>query len=89
MARNASRTQEDGMKAWTVDAEGLTEAHAIAIEKARMWADRAEAAHKNGRTAHARRCEDKSRDWWSRARLIERRIGGHKRNGEMGNGATA
>ena len=60
---------------WTLDTNGLTEAHALAIEKARMWAERAESAYRGGRNADARRCEDKSRDWSSRARLIERRIG--------------
>ena len=41
--------------------------------KARMWGNRAAVAHGEGREADAARCEDKARDWESRAREIERR----------------
>jgi hypothetical protein len=47
--------------------------HTTAVEKTRLWENRATAAHGEGRKADARRCEDKARDWWSRARQIERR----------------
>jgi hypothetical protein len=45
---------------------------ATAIGKARMWGNRAALAHQEGRRADAKRCEDKARDWASRARQIER-----------------
>jgi len=47
--------------------------HATAVDKARMWGKRATVAQGEGRKADAGRCEDKSRDWLSRARQIERR----------------
>jgi hypothetical protein len=46
--------------------------HAAATAKIRMWAERADRARLTGRTADADRCNDKVRDWASKARQIER-----------------
>ena len=55
-----------------LESEDLRERHSAATAKVRMWGDRADKARKNGRTADADRCDDKVRDWVSRARQIER-----------------
>jgi hypothetical protein len=49
-------------------------AREVAMQKARLWADKAEQATQQGRLSHARRCEDKARDWVSRARQLERQV---------------
>lgn len=46
--------------------------HATATAKVRMWGTRADKARVDGRTADADRCDDKVRDWASKARQIER-----------------
>jgi hypothetical protein len=46
--------------------------YGAAVDKARMWGNRATAAYGEGRKTDAGRCEDKARDWSSRARQIER-----------------
>lgn len=48
------------------------ENHATATAKVRMWKKRADEARQSGRKADAERCDDKVRDWASRARQIER-----------------
>ncbi|HET9230542.1 MAG TPA: hypothetical protein VFO00_04600 [Vitreimonas sp.] len=60
------------MKRRRQQSEHLGQDHAAALEKARMWGKRATSAHEQGRKADAGRCEDKVRDWASRARQIER-----------------
>jgi hypothetical protein len=45
--------------------------HATATAKIRMWGSRADKARQAGRTADADRCDDKVRDWASKARQIE------------------
>jgi hypothetical protein len=54
------------------ESEDLSERHSAATAKVRLWGDRAAQARKNGRKADADRCDDKVRDWVSRARQIER-----------------
>jgi hypothetical protein len=54
------------------DTEGMSEKHTVATAKVRVWADRAVKARKEGRKGDADRCDDKVRDWVSRARQIER-----------------
>ncbi len=54
--------------------EELRKDHATAVAKASAWRIRAIVAHGEGRKADAARCEDKARDWSSRAREIERRL---------------
>ena len=54
------------------ETEGLSETHTAATAKARVWGNRADKARKEGRRADADRCDDKVRDWASRARQIER-----------------
>jgi hypothetical protein len=61
------------MKRRRQEIEQLRQEHATAVEKARIWRDRATVAREEGRNADADRCEDKARDWSSRARQIERR----------------
>lgn len=46
--------------------------HTTATAKVRMWGNRADRARAAGRTADADRCDDKVRDWASKARQIER-----------------
>ena len=50
----------------------LQEHREAAYAKARMWGDRADKARLSGRRADAERCDDKVRDWASKARQIER-----------------
>jgi hypothetical protein len=54
------------------ETEEMGERHTVATEKVRVWGNRADKARKEGRTADADRCDDKVRDWVSRARQIER-----------------
>ena len=51
--------------------EQRREHHATAKAKVQMWTGRAVKARQDGRTAHAQRCDDKVRDWASRARQLE------------------
>jgi hypothetical protein len=60
------------MKHRRVGIEPLNENHATATAKVRLWQKRADEARQSGRKAHAERCDDKVRDWASRARQIER-----------------
>jgi hypothetical protein len=50
----------------------IREAHAAAEAKVRIWQERAEKARMAGRHADAQRCDDKIRDWASKAKQIER-----------------
>jgi len=50
------------------------ENHAIATGKVRLWESRAAKARQNGRKADADRCDDKVRDWASKARQQAERI---------------
>ena len=50
----------------------LGENLATATAKVRLWGSRAEKARQAGRKAYADRCDDKVRDWASKARQIER-----------------
>ena len=50
----------------------MSERQTLATEKVRVWINRAERARKEGRKADADRCDDKVRDWVSRARQMER-----------------
>jgi hypothetical protein len=52
--------------------EDMSARHAAATAKVRVWGNRADKARKEGRKADADRCDDKVRDWLSRAREIER-----------------
>jgi hypothetical protein len=61
--------------------EQLSDDHASATAKVRLWQGRAVKARQAGRTADAERCEDKVRDWISRLRQIER---SQKQNGPPG-----
>jgi hypothetical protein len=54
------------------ETERLSETHTVATAKVRVWGNRADIARKEGRKADANRCNDKVRDWVSRARQIER-----------------
>lgn len=54
------------------ETERLSETHTAATAKVRVWGNRADKARKEGRKADADRCDDKVRDWVSRARQIER-----------------
>jgi hypothetical protein len=54
--------------------EVLQEQHAAATAKARMWRRRADQARLTGRKADADRCEDKVRDWTSKAKQIEQQL---------------
>jgi hypothetical protein len=56
----------------------LSDKHTAATAKVRVWGNRAEKARKEGRKADADRCDDKVRDWVSRARQIERIEGSAK-----------
>jgi len=66
MARHNPETQE------------MSEKHAVATAKVRVWGDRAGKARKEGRKADADRCNDKVRDWVSRAQQMERIEGSAK-----------
>ena len=54
------------------ETEDMSARHTTATDKVRVWADRADKARRDGRKADADRCDDKVRDWVSRARQIER-----------------
>ena len=54
------------------EAEQFGEMHTAATAKVRVWGSRADKARNEGRKADADRCDDKVRDWASRARQIER-----------------
>jgi hypothetical protein len=56
----------------------MSERHTVATVKVRVWGNRAVRARKEGRKADADRCDDKVRDWVSRARQIERIQGSEK-----------
>lgn len=60
------------MKRTQSEAEMRRRNHETATAKIRVWGDRAGRARLAGRTADADRCEDKVRDWASKARQIER-----------------
>lgn len=49
-----------------------SDVQATAMAKVRMWESRAAKARQAGRKADADRCDDKVRDWASRARHAER-----------------
>lgn len=51
--------------------EDMSERHTRATAKVRVWGNRAAKARHDGRKADADRCDDKVRDWVSRARQIE------------------
>ena len=55
-----------------LEAEDTSDRHAAATTKVRVWGNRADKARQDGRKADADRCDDKVRDWASRARQIER-----------------
>lgn len=63
------------MKRRDLTIQQMREAHAAAEAKVRLWQARAENARLAGRTADARRCDDKVRDWVSRVKQIERSQG--------------
>jgi hypothetical protein len=76
---------KDDQKVLRVDLEGrmtrrraeggeLQEQYAAATSKIRMWRNRADLARLAGRKADAKRCEDKVRDWASRAKQIEQQL---------------
>src|SRR4030095_15523006 len=52
----------------------LQEQYAAATSKTRMWRNRADLARLAGRKADADRCEDKVRDWASRAKQMEQQL---------------
>lgn len=54
------------------ETEHMSERHTAATAKVRLWGSRADKARLEGRKADADRCDDKVRDWVSRAREIER-----------------
>jgi hypothetical protein len=54
--------------------EGLREKHAASIAKVRAWRVRANQARVAGRKTDADRCDDKVRDWVSRAKQIEQQL---------------
>ena len=60
------------MKRRDLKIEQMREAHAAAEAKVRLWQARAENARLAGRATDARRCDDKVRDWVSKAKQIER-----------------
>jgi hypothetical protein len=60
------------MKRRRSDTKQLTENHAAATARVRLWESRAVKARQTGRTADADRCDDKVRDWASKARQAER-----------------
>jgi len=81
----SNRNHKDEQKALRVDLEGrmtrrraeggeLQEQYAAATSKTRMWRNRADLARLAGRKADANRCEDKVRDWASRAKQIEQQL---------------
>jgi hypothetical protein len=56
----------------SLETKEMSELHTVATAKVRVWVNRADKARKEGRKADAERCDDKVRDWTSRARQIER-----------------
>lgn len=54
------------------ETKDMSERHSVTAAKVRAWINRADKARKEGRKADADRCDDKVRDWASRARQIER-----------------
>ena len=54
--------------------EELQERYAAATAKIQLWRNRADLARSAGRKADASRCDDKVRDWASRAKQIERQL---------------
>jgi hypothetical protein len=56
------------------ESEELQESYAVATAKIRMWRSRAELARLSGRKDDADRCDDKVRDWASRAKQIEQQL---------------
>ena len=54
--------------------EQLREKHAASIAKVRAWRVRANKARVAGRKVDADRCDDKVRDWVSRAKQIEQQL---------------
>jgi hypothetical protein len=54
------------------ETEEMSERHATATAKVHVWENRADKARKDGRKTDADRCDDKVRDWFFRARQIER-----------------
>jgi hypothetical protein len=72
MCRSESLISGQSMKRRESESEEPIQRYATAIAKVRMWSDRADKARQAGRMANADRCEDKVRDWASRARQIER-----------------
>jgi hypothetical protein len=56
----------------THEIKEMSEGHTVATVKVRVWGNRAVKARSEGRKADADRCDDKVRDWVSRARQIER-----------------
>jgi hypothetical protein len=56
------------------EGEELQEKYAAATAKVRVWGKRADLARLAGRKAAANRCDDKIRDWESRAKQIEQQL---------------
>jgi phage shock protein A len=56
------------------EGEELQEKYATATAKMRVWRNRADLARLAGRKADANRCDDKIRDWASRAKQIEQQL---------------
>lgn len=64
------------------ETEDMSERHTAATAKVRVWGNRADKARLEGRKADADRCDDKVRDWVSKAREIERAQSSKKLNGQ-------
>lgn len=60
------------MESPSIETDRVRDAHSVAVDKVRLWEKRAVTAREQGRVADANRCDDKARDWASRARLLER-----------------
>lgn len=56
------------------EASELEEQHALAMEKVRIWRQRALMARSAGRVRHAERCDDKVWDWMSKAKQLAQRV---------------
>jgi phage shock protein A len=56
------------------EGEKLQEKYATATAKVRVWRNRADLARLAGREADANRCQDKIRDWASRAKQLEEQL---------------
>lgn len=72
LLRSSGGPRESQVAARRSETEEMSEMHAAATAKIRLWGNRADRARKDGRKADADRCDDKVRDWISRARQIER-----------------